>query len=236
MWHYQNQETLGGYPIQGEFATYSGGGYVVRLGRNSSTANRVLQHLEQSRWLDRCTRSLFVEFVVFNANVNLFCVVTLILESNNMGAFFTSVRLDTLRSLQTSKKDFAWSVVSQVIYYLLVCYYAFMQFNLLFGWSISDYRTFFSSAVTTVGLLMGISHHKEVIALDPVLGFFLILTSVILMVLVIINLFVSAILMAFGKERRSLKTLKEATLIDMLLQKLSSLLGIQRKQNMSKQP
>nr|XP_023493010.1 polycystic kidney disease protein 1-like 3 isoform X3 [Equus caballus] len=360
MWHYQNQETLGGYPIQGEFATYSGGGYVVRLGRNSSTANRVLQHLEQSRWLDRCTRSLFVEFVVFNANVNLFCVVTLILESNNMGAFFTSVRLDTLRSLQTSKKDFAWSVVSQVIYYLLVCYYAFMQgrrlkqhrwrcftrkrnildmsiilisfvvlgldvklialhkknmaqyrydrdrfisfnkavklnstvihlmgflvllatvqlwnllhhnprlqvigrtlskawdevvgfllvililltgyaiaFNLLFGWSISDYRTFFSSAVTTVGLLMGISHHKEVIALDPVLGFFLILTSVILMVLVIINLFVSAILMAFGKERKSLKTLKEATLIDTLLQKLSSLLGIQRKQNMSKQP
>lgn len=40
MWHYQNQETLGGYPIQGEFATYSGGGYVVRLGRNSTAAIR----------------------------------------------------------------------------------------------------------------------------------------------------------------------------------------------------
>lgn len=40
IWHYQNQETLGGYPIQGEFATYSGGGYVVRLGRNSTTAIR----------------------------------------------------------------------------------------------------------------------------------------------------------------------------------------------------
>ena len=40
IWHYQNQEALGGYPIQGEFATYSGGGYVVRLGRNSSNAHR----------------------------------------------------------------------------------------------------------------------------------------------------------------------------------------------------
>lgn len=39
IWHYQNQETLGGHPIQGEFATYSGG-YVVRLGRNSSNAAR----------------------------------------------------------------------------------------------------------------------------------------------------------------------------------------------------
>uniref|UniRef100_A0A8P0TNH6 Polycystin 1 like 3, transient receptor potential channel interacting n=2 Tax=Canis lupus familiaris TaxID=9615 RepID=A0A8P0TNH6_CANLF len=343
IWHYQNQEILGGYPIQGEHATYSGGGYVVKLGRSSSTAISVLQHLEQSHWLDHCTKSLFVEFVVFNANVNLFCVVTLILESNNMGTFFTSLRLDTLTSFQ-AKKDFAWSVISQVVYYLLVCYCAFIQghrlkqqrwrfftrkrnildmsiilisfvllglevkltslckknmaqyhydrdrfisfreaikvnsaaihlmgflvllatvrlwnlmhhiprlqvigttlskawdevvgfllvililltgyaiaFNLLFGWSISDYRTFFSSAVTVVGLLMGISHHEEVIALDPILGSFLIITSVFLMVLVIINLFVSVILMAFGKERKSLKV--EGTLIDMVLQKLSN--------------
>nr|KAF6318819.1 polycystin 1 like 3, transient receptor potential channel interacting [Pipistrellus kuhlii] len=342
MWHHRNPEAPGGRPVQGAF---------VRLGRNASSAARVLQHLEQSRWLDHRTKSLFVEFVVFNANVNLFCVVTLILESNNVGAFFGSVRLDTLTSLQTSKKDFAWSVASQVIYYLLVCYYGFIQgrrlkqqrwrfltrkrnildmsiiltsfailmldiklislhkknmaqyhsdrdrfinfyeavkvnsavihlmgflvllatvqlwmllhhsprlqvigrtltkawdevvgfllvivilltgyamaFNLLFGWSMSDYRTFFSSAVTFVGLLTGISHYKEIIALDPVLGSFLILTSVILMLLVIINLFVSAILMSFGKERKSLKTWKEATLMDMLLQKLSGLLGIQ---------
>ncbi|XP_036087305.1 polycystic kidney disease protein 1-like 3 isoform X4 [Rousettus aegyptiacus] len=355
IWHYQNQKTLGGYPIRGEFATYSGGGYVVRLGRNSSTAIRVLQHLEHSHWLDRCTRSLFVEFVVFNANVNLFCAVTLILESSNVGAFFTSVRLDTLSSLQISKKDSTWSVISQVIYYLLVCYYGFIQgrrlkqqrwkfftmkknildmgiiltsfvilglnmklislykknmaqyhydrerfisfseavtvnsaiiylmsflvllatvqlwnllhhnprlrvidrtlskardevmgfllvililltgyaiaFNLLFGWSIFDYQTFISSAVTFVGLLMGISDHKEIIALAPVLGSFLIISSVILMVLVIINLFVSAILLSFGKERKSLKTWKEATLTGMLLQKLSSLLGIQQHQN-----
>ncbi|KAM9192129.1 LOW QUALITY PROTEIN: polycystin-1-like protein 3 [Dugong dugon] len=189
IWHYQNQETLGGYPIQGEFATYSGGGYVVSLGRNSISPvlllcfSRVLQHLKQSHWLDH-TKSLFVEFVVFNANVNLFCVVTLILESS--------------------------------------------KFNLLFG-NISDDRTFFSSIMTAVSLLMGISHHKEVIALDPVLGSFLIFTSVILMVLVIINLFVSAILMAFGKERKSLKVARSCT--DMLLQKLSSLLGIQQHQN-----
>uniref|UniRef100_A0A4W2CC42 Uncharacterized protein n=1 Tax=Bos indicus x Bos taurus TaxID=30522 RepID=A0A4W2CC42_BOBOX len=352
IWHYQNQEALGGYPIQGEFATYSGGGYVVRLGRNSSNAHRVLQQLEQSQWLDHCTKSLFVEFVVFNANVNLFCVVTLILESNNVGAFFTSMRLDVLTSLQISR-NFAWSVTSQVIYYLLVCYYAFAQgrqlkqqrwrffmrkrnlldmsiillsfvilgldltlislhkkhmvqyhydrdrfinfyeavkvnsavihlmgflvllatvqlwsllyqnprvrvigrtlsrawdevvgfllvililltgyaivFNLLFGWSISDYRTFLSSAVTVVSLLMGISHHKEVTAVNPVLGSFLIFTYVVLMVLVIINLFVSAILMAFGKERKSLK--REATLMDMLLLKLSSLLGIRQHQS-----
>lgn len=44
------------------------------------------------------------------------------------GAFFTSVRLDILTFLQISR-NFAWSVMSQVIYYLLVCYYAFAQVN-----------------------------------------------------------------------------------------------------------
>nr|XP_034378219.1 polycystic kidney disease protein 1-like 3 [Arvicanthis niloticus] len=353
IWHYQSQESLGGYPIPGELATYSGGGYVVRLGRNYSAAARVLQHLEQRRWLDHCTKALFVEFTVFNANVNLLCVVTLVLESRGMGTFFTSLQLDSLTSLHPSERGFAW-IISQVAYYLLVCYYAFIQgcrlkrqrlafftrkrnildtsitlisfsilglnahsisllhknmqqyrhdrdrfisfyealrvnsavthlmgflllfatvrvwdllrhhahlqvinktltkawdevlgflliitillssyamtFNLLFGWSISDYQSFFRSIVTVVGLLMGISKHKEVIALYPILGSFLVLSSIILMGLVIINLFVSAILIVFGKERKACE--KEATVTDILLQKLSSLLGIRQHQNL----
>uniref|UniRef100_A0A0G2JV34 Polycystin 1 like 3, transient receptor potential channel interacting n=1 Tax=Rattus norvegicus TaxID=10116 RepID=A0A0G2JV34_RAT len=351
IWHYQSPESLGGYPIQGEVTTYSGGGYVVRLGRNHSAATRVLQHLEQRHWLDHYTKALFVEFTVFNANVNLLCMVTLILESSGVGTFFTSLRLDSLTSLQSSERGFAW-IISQVAYYLLVCYYAFVQgcrlkrqglafftrrrnildtsiiltsfsilglnmqslsllhtnmqqyrrdpdgfisfsealrvnsvathlmgflllfatvrvwdllrhharlqvinktltkawdevlgfimiimillssyamtFNLLFGWSISDYQSFFSSVVTVVGLLVGIPKHKEVVALSPVLGSFLVLSNIILMGLVIINLFVSAILIVFGKERKACE--KEATLTDMLLQKLSSLLGIRQHQ------
>ncbi|GAB1293636.1 Polycystic kidney disease protein 1-like 3 [Apodemus speciosus] len=346
IWHYQSQESLGGYPIQGELATYSGGGY--------AGFSVVLQHLEQKRWLDHCTKALFVEFTVFNANVNLLCVVTLILESSGVGTFFTSLRQDSLTSLQSSERGFAW-IIPQVTYYLLVCHYAFIQgcrlkrqrlafftrkrnlldasivlisfsilglnmqslsllhknmqqyrrdrdrfisfyealrvnsavthlmgflllfatvrvwdllrhhaqlqvinktltkaweevlgflliivtllcscamtFNLLFGWSISDYQSFFRSIVTVVGLLMGISKHKEVIALYPILGSFLLLSSILVMGLVIINLFVSAILIVFGKERKACE--KEATLTDLLLQKLSSLLGIRQHQNPS---
>uniref|UniRef100_A0A8C5L6G2 Polycystic kidney disease 1 like 3 n=1 Tax=Jaculus jaculus TaxID=51337 RepID=A0A8C5L6G2_JACJA len=320
IWHYQNQESLGGNPIQGEFATYSGGGYVVRLGRTSSTATRILQHLEQMHWLDHCTKALFVEFVVFNANVNLFCVVTLILESNNVGMKISSLALTGCR-LKRQKWKFltrrrnildtsiilisfsilgldmkrislhhknmmqyhldqdrfisfhetlkvssavthlmgflvllatvqlwdllrhnprfqvinktlskAWDEVMGFLLIILILLTSYaMTFNLLFGWSISDYQSFFSSAVNVIGLLMGISPHKEVIALYPVLGPLLILTSVILMGLTIINLFISAILIAFGKERKSLK--KEAALTDMLLQKLSDLLGIHGHDN-----
>lgn len=44
---------------------------------------------------------------------------------------------------------------------------------------------------------------SQVVALSPVLGSFLVLSNIILMGLVIINLFVSAILIVFGKERKA---------------------------------
>lgn len=44
-----------------------------------------LESLSRSRWLDSHTRAVFVEFSVYNANVNLFCVVTLLFETAAMG-------------------------------------------------------------------------------------------------------------------------------------------------------
>ncbi|XP_043837143.1 polycystic kidney disease protein 1-like 3 [Dromiciops gliroides] len=384
IWCYQSEEALGDYAIQGRFAVYSGGGYVVALGTSSEEANRILQHLKQSHWLDRRTRSLFVAFVVYNANINLFGVVTLILESNGVGkstsypplpssfhtpwwvkgrsvllhfffrAFFSSTKVNSLHITETHE-SFIWFIASNIIYFLLLFYYIFIQgsrlrqqgwkyftrksnaldtsivlisfimlalqlkgfflhkrnmeqyrhnknrftsfhdivqvtsaltyllgflvllttirlwsllrlnprlqivsttlkrawdevtgflliililmtgysiaFNILFGWSISDYRTFFNSAVTIVGLLMGIFDSHEVVTLDPVLGSFLIITSVVLLVFVIVNLFVSAIMLTFCKERKSI--MKEAPLTEILLQKLSNLFGIQRPQKVA---
>lgn len=43
------------------------------------------------------------------------------------GAFFTSVRLDSLNSLQTSGKGLAWPTASQVTQCLLICCYTFIQ-------------------------------------------------------------------------------------------------------------
>ncbi|KAL6073794.1 hypothetical protein STEG23_033646 [Scotinomys teguina] len=214
IWHYQNQELLGGSPTQGESVTYSGGGYAVRLGRNSTAAARFISFSEALKVNTAVTH--LMGFLVLLATVQLW---------------------DLLRKnaqLQVISKTLskAWDEVVGFILIIMILLSAYaMTFNLLFGWSISDYQTFFSSTVTVVGLLMGISNYKEVIALFPILGSFLVLTSIILMGLVIINLFVSAILIVFGKERKALE--KEATLTDVLLQTLSSLLGIRQHQNPS---
>lgn len=50
---------------------------------------RTLESLSRSRWLDSQTRAVFVEFTVYNANVNLFCIVTLLFETLATGDFQT---------------------------------------------------------------------------------------------------------------------------------------------------
>uniref|UniRef100_A0A8D2LFP5 Polycystin 1 like 3, transient receptor potential channel interacting n=1 Tax=Varanus komodoensis TaxID=61221 RepID=A0A8D2LFP5_VARKO len=101
--------------------------------------------------------------------------------------------------------------------------------NLMFGWSIADYKTFFDSGVTIVGLLVGIFNYEEVIALDPVLGSALIVTGVFSMVFVILNLFVSALLTIFSQEMKAAKARKEESVMRLLRLKISALLGVERQ-------
>ncbi|KAF7486792.1 hypothetical protein GHT09_000747 [Marmota monax] len=84
-WQYQSQSQRQGYPMWGKLTVYRGGGYVVPLGTDLQSASRILQYLFDNTWLDTLTRAVFVEFTVYNANVNLFCIVTLTLETSGLG-------------------------------------------------------------------------------------------------------------------------------------------------------
>lgn len=44
-----------------------------------------LESLFRNKWLDMYTRAIFVEFNVYNANVNLFCIITLLFETTALG-------------------------------------------------------------------------------------------------------------------------------------------------------
>ncbi|KAL8195161.1 UNVERIFIED_CONTAM: hypothetical protein K2H54_047344 [Gekko kuhli] len=346
-WVYQSETTLAEYPTQGTFAVYPGGGYLADLGRNTSHANRILHALAQGKWLDQCTRAVLVEFTVYNANVNLFCAVTVMLESNGIGkrgggilrlypssqmflplasahlaflllllyhivaqgrglkrqrwrhfrakgnlldafsvlislsvvglyvrrgllaasvlrehrqdrsrflrvsevantgaaltyliAFLVAVttvklwnllRLHPRMHLITRTLQKAWDEIPGFLLTLLVLLmgYAFAC-NLLFGWSIVNFKTFSHSAVTIVGLLAGIFNYEAVLALDPVLGSLLLVTSVLSMGFVVLNLLVSALLTVFGREMKAVKVSKEESMMQLVQLKISSLLGIKR--------
>lgn len=74
-WYYRTQDELDGSSHWGKIATYSGAGYVQDLTRNKSESAAIIDHLFDQRWIRRGTRVLFIDFTVYNANINLFCVI-----------------------------------------------------------------------------------------------------------------------------------------------------------------
>lgn len=45
------------------------------LGLNRSQTKDILADLRKNLWIQRATRAVFIDFTVYNANINLFCVI-----------------------------------------------------------------------------------------------------------------------------------------------------------------
>ncbi|XP_009076467.1 PREDICTED: polycystic kidney disease protein 1-like 2 [Acanthisitta chloris] len=352
-WHYQSQSKLRGNPTWGKLAIYSGGGYVIHLGTDPKNASRILQYLLNNVWLDTFTRAVFVEFTVYNANVNLFCIISLMFESNALGAFFTSAELQSVRLYPYTNSLHIFVVAAEVIYFLFIVYYMIVQgklmrslrwryfhskwnlleiaiiliswsalsvfvkrtvlgtrdisyyqehkedsvsfsetaradavlgyliaflvllstvklwhllrlnpklnmitstlrrawgdisgfitviaimflaysiaANLIFGWKLYSYKTLFDSAETMVSLQLGIFNYEEVLDYNPILGSFLIGSCIIFMTFVVLNLFISVILVAFSEEQKHYQASEEEEIVDLMLMKLFSFFGIKCK-------
>ena len=59
---------------------YPGGGYAVELGPSLSESSALASYLRDSLWADRYTRAVFLEFVMYNANINMHSASSLIVE------------------------------------------------------------------------------------------------------------------------------------------------------------
>ncbi|XP_003938130.2 polycystin-1-like protein 2 [Saimiri boliviensis] len=352
-WQYRSQSQRGGYPIWGKLTVYRGGGYVVPFGADRQSTSRILRYLFDNTWLDALTRAVFVEFTVYNANVNLFCIVTLTLETSALGTFFAHAAFQSLRLYPFTDGWHPFVVAAEFIYFLFLLYYmvvqgkrmrkqtwayfrskwnllelaiilaswsalavfvkravlaerdlhrcrnrkeegisfsetaaadaalgyitAFLVFlstvklwhllrlnpkmnmitaalrrawgdisgfiivilimllaysiasNLIFGWKLRSYKTLFDAAETMISLQLGIFNYEEVLDYSPVLGSFLIGSCIIFMTFVVLNLFISVILVAFSEEQKCYQLSEEGEIVDLLLMKILSFLGIKYK-------
>ncbi|XP_077374484.1 polycystin-1-like protein 2 [Festucalex cinctus] len=352
-WKYQSQRKLRAYPIWGSMMLYRGGGFVVDLGPDFDNSSRSLQYLYDKRWFDAHTQAIFVEFTVYNANVNLFCIVTLLLETTAIGAFQFRSELQNVRLYQSTGGLHIFVMASEAIYFLFILYYMFVQAklmkqqrwayfksklnllelaiillswsalsvfikrtllgkrdmeyyqnhkdqyasfhetakadavlgyliaflvllatiklwhllrlnpklhmitgtlqrawadisgflvvmtimflaysiasNLMYGWKLYSYRTLFDAAQTMVSLQLGIFNYDEILNYNPILGAFLIGSCIVFMTFVVLNLFISVILVAFSQEQIHHKPSEEEEIVDMMMMKLCSLFGIKCK-------
>jgi hypothetical protein len=81
---------------------YGGGGFVLDLALNYNDASAQLSDLHQYLWLDRGTRVVFLDFTVYNANINLFCQIRLTVEFPASGGAVPSSTFSTVKLIRVS--------------------------------------------------------------------------------------------------------------------------------------
>ncbi len=73
-WVYTTESEMNGSSYWGQVSKYGGGGYYQDLSRTKEESAIQLQFLKDRLWLDRGTRAVFLDFSVYNGNINLFCI------------------------------------------------------------------------------------------------------------------------------------------------------------------
>ncbi|CAF1188330.1 unnamed protein product [Adineta steineri] len=122
-WHYQTSSQLQGRSSSGLVSSYGGGGYVQDLTTNYMDATAEVNDLEQNLWLDRGTRVVFLDFTVYNANINLFCQIKLTVEFPASGGAIASKTFSTVKLIR---------YVSSMDYFVLACEIIFVIFTLYY--------------------------------------------------------------------------------------------------------
>ncbi|XP_043925774.1 polycystic kidney disease 2-like 2 protein [Protopterus annectens] len=120
-WKYQQPKLYDWY--WGELGYYGSGGYVVNLTRTKPGSAKLLADLKHNSWLDVGTRAVFIEFSVYNANVNLFCIVRLLIEFPATGGALTSWDFCSVKFLR---------YVSAIDYFIASCEIIFCLFMFAF--------------------------------------------------------------------------------------------------------
>ncbi|PAA60628.1 hypothetical protein BOX15_Mlig030870g5 [Macrostomum lignano] len=122
-WVYQNEAHLDGSgSYSGAVATYEGGGYRALLQPTWAASEQTLRNLFDSLWLDRSTRAVFIDFTMYNPNVNLFCVARLVAELPATGGVVPSWEFRSLKLLRYVE-PFDYFVAACECGLLLMCIY-----------------------------------------------------------------------------------------------------------------
>ncbi|KAM7361435.1 polycystic kidney disease 2 [Cochliomyia hominivorax] len=115
------------FPIRGEIKKYYGAGYVVDLSYNFEKNKQIFEDLKRNKWINRGTRLVILEFVLFNINTNIFNNVKMLAEVPPVGGIVPSHDFRTIR-LHTFWTEGNWFLyMCGIIFYLMVLFYTIQE-------------------------------------------------------------------------------------------------------------
>jgi hypothetical protein len=154
-WRFTKSIDIWGLPLTGEYNTYGGGGYILKLPKTRVQAEALMSELETYNWIDRGTRAILVEFTLYNPNANLFTYTTYITEITEMGGSFTWTETNPFRPIVSLD---AMGTFAMICYFIYVVYQLILTFKTLKGIRKEGFCTYYRvtwNAVDTVCLFLG---------------------------------------------------------------------------------
>ncbi|KAL3311307.1 polycystic kidney disease 1-like 2, partial [Cichlidogyrus casuarinus] len=121
---YNSADTLGGYPFLGVVEWYSAGGYPVNLTGTASEIQNTLDSLRNIHWIDAATRAIFLEFTVYNPNLNMFANSIGLVEFPAIGGAVVYSRVEPFYMLSYLNADLkAFQLATQVLFLVILLFY-----------------------------------------------------------------------------------------------------------------
>jgi polycystin 1L2 len=170
---FKDSQTLQGSSYQGQFNTYPGSGYVFELRGKLSYLNGNLSLLRKMNWIDGQTRAVFAEFSVYNPNINLIMVSTILIEFLEGGSILTSARFDPLNLFDEIGADALFKILLLIICMIFIVYFMFIQIKEAirremkeyFGdfWTLIEWSIIISAWMTCIMFLIRLSAAYEVL-------------------------------------------------------------------------
>ncbi|XP_062608038.1 polycystin-1-like protein 2 [Saccostrea cucullata] len=127
-WKYVHANEIWGISRMGEYKTYGGGGYILQFVKDRVNAHLLLNELVENNWIDRNTRAIFVEFTIYNSNVNLFAYVMYIMEFTEVGSAFIWTDTQAFKPI-LSLSSLGFTLV--LFYMIVFFYYIILLFKIL---------------------------------------------------------------------------------------------------------
>ncbi|CAF1645338.1 unnamed protein product, partial [Adineta ricciae] len=138
---YETSDTLDTSKYIGEYATYSGGGYVYEFRGSLINLKTNISLLHQLEWIDQHTRAILIELTLYNSNVQLLTSVTLLTEFLSTGGVFPSSRFEPINFYTFTSIT---QLICTIFYMLFIIYFTIIEIRLFLELRLKYFHRFWS--------------------------------------------------------------------------------------------
>jgi polycystin 1L2 len=125
---YTKSSQIDSYPYAAVRNTYLGGGFVFKMKGNSLSIVNQTQTLKKLEWIDKQTAALFVEFTLFNPNINLYQSCLILFEILNTGGFVASAQFNPIDLNDLNNGGIlTFKILINIIYLIFICVFMFRE-------------------------------------------------------------------------------------------------------------